>query len=125
MTLKTTIGALALTAALAPAAFADHIVSPETVAARMTEAAATREQNLTTLRTAFEAPEARAAAADLGIDMAATSARLGSLSDAELADLASRAAALQEDPVAGALTRQQWTYILIGAAAVVVLLILL
>jgi hypothetical protein len=126
MTFKTGIGALALVVVLAPAATpADHIVSPDAVAERLGAAAADRDRNLSTVRTVFATPEAAAAAATLGVDLQATSARLGGLSDAELADLAARAAAIQEDPVAGALTRQQWMYILIGAAAVLVLILVL
>ena len=126
MTFKTTIGALALLAVLVPVAgAADHVVSTGVVAERLTEAAAAREANLAALGTAFATPEARQAAAALGVDLDATTARLGSLSDSELADLAARTAALEGDPVAGALTREQWMYILIGAAAVIVLLIVL
>ncbi len=126
MNLKHTIGALSLLAVLAPAAMAaDHVASPQAVADRMVEASSAREANLAALRTAFATPDARAAATALHVDLDATTARLGSLSDAELADLAARSAALQEDVVAGALTRQQWMYILIGAAAVIVLLLVL
>lgn len=126
MTLKTSIGALALLVVLAPAALpADHVASPDAVAERLGAAAADRDRNLSAVRTVFATPEAATAAATLGVDLQATSARLGSLSDAELADLAARAAAIQEDPVAGALTRQQWMYILIGAAAVLVLILVL
>ena len=124
MTLKPSIGALALVCTLAPAAMpADHIVSSELVAARLQGAAADRATNLAAVQTAFATPAAREAAATLNVDLDATTARLGSLSDAELADLAARTAALSEDPVAGALTQRQWIYIIVGVVAVTILLI--
>ena len=124
MTIRTSFGALALVCTLAPAAMAaDHIVSPDLVAARLQGASTDRAANLAAVQTAFATPAARQAAATLHVDLDATTARLGSLSDAELADLAARTAALSEDPVAGALTQKQWIWILVGVAAVTILLI--
>ena len=46
-------------------------------------------------------PEAAQAASSVGVDIASVRATVPSLSDAELADLSTRAAALEGDPVAG------------------------
>ena len=73
---------------------------PRAGSAATADASAARASDLATVQTAFSSPEATRAATALGVDLAATSARLGTLDDAELHDLAVRAAALQSDPVA-------------------------
>jgi hypothetical protein len=97
-----TMLSLALASVLAGQAMADdHVVSPAAAAQRLQEASAAREQGLATLDRALSAPEVARAAATVGADTAALRAALPTLSDAEIADLAQRAAVLDTDPVAG------------------------
>jgi hypothetical protein len=110
----------------AASGFADtHLVTREIAQQRISDATAARESDLAAVRTAFSSPEATHAASVLGVDLAATSARLGTLDDADLHDLAVRAAALQSDPVAGRpfSNRQILWIVLIAAAVVIVILV--
>lgn len=98
---------LALAAAVAallttaPAFSQDHLLTPETARARLAAAAAERQRELATVDRVLASPEAAGAASSLGVDIAAVRAAVPALSDAELADLSLRAAALETDPVAG------------------------
>jgi hypothetical protein len=97
-----TVLSLALASLCAGQAMADdHVVSPAAAAERLQEASAAREQGLATLDRALASPEVARAAATVGADPVALRAALPTLSDAEIADLAQRAAALDTDPVAG------------------------
>jgi hypothetical protein len=97
-----TVLSLALASLLAGQAMADdHVVSSAAAAQRLQEASAAREQGLATLDRALASPAAASAAAAVGADTSALRAALPTLSDAEIADLAARAAVLDTDPVAG------------------------
>ena len=93
------IALASLVAGQAPAD--DHLVSPQAARAQVLDAAAERAQSLATLDATLSSPEAVKAAAAVGADTAQLRAALPTLSDAEIADLAARANALQADPVAG------------------------
>lgn len=100
--MRTALAALALALlAIATPAAADHVVPPQTIEARLLEARAQREGHLASVDRALGTPLAAAAAAQVGADLSSLRSQLPSLSDAELADLAARAQALQGDPVAG------------------------
>lgn len=115
------MGASLLTA---PSGFADtHLVTREMAQQRISDATAARESDLAAVRTAFSSPEATRAASVLGVDLAATSARLGTLDDADLHDLAVRAGALQSDPVAGGPSNRQLLWIILIAAAVIIIIL--
>ena len=79
----------------------DHLVTRETAQSRLVTAASERRQAVEVLDRALATPEAARAASSLGADLAAVRAAVPALSDAELADLSQRAAALEADPVAG------------------------
>ena len=86
----------------APPAFTqDHLLSRDTAQARLAAAAAERRQDLDAVDRLLATPDAARAASSVGVDIAAVRATVPSLSDAELADLSARAAALEADPVAG------------------------
>ncbi len=58
------------------------------------------------------------------MDLASVQSRLGTLDDGELHELAARAAALDSDPVAGALTRRQpWIGLIVLAVILLVIII--
>jgi hypothetical protein len=93
--------ALAVILAAPPAFAQDHLLGRDTAQARLVAAAAERRQDLDAVDRLLATPEAARAASSVGVDIAAVRATVPSLSDAELADLSARAAALEADPVAG------------------------
>jgi hypothetical protein len=126
MRIKLAFGALLAAATLVSAdrGFAqEHVIAPELVQQRMVDAAAQRDTDLATVRLAFSSPEAVRAAGALRVDLASVQSRLGTLNDGELHELATRAAALDSDPVAGALTRRQLWIGLIALAVILVVII--
>ena len=106
-----------------PAGAADHIAAPDAVQARLAEAAAQRTQDLASVDAVLATPLARETAASVGADLDRVRAAVPSLSDAELSDLAARAAALDADPVAG-MDRTMRLLILIGLILVIIILVL-
>jgi len=119
-----TMLSLALASVFAGQAMADdHVVSPAAAAQRLQDASAAREQGLATLDRALSDPEVARAAATVGADTAALRSALPTLSDAEIADLAQRAAALDTDPVAG-LDSDIRTLLIIFLIVAIVILVL-
>jgi hypothetical protein len=130
--MRTILVALAATAALSVvqvgaeerlAAPGSHLVSPEASQARLLEVGAERQRNLATVDAFLASPEGSAALRTVGVSDARVRGALPTLSDGELQDLATRAAALEADPVAGAMTHRQWLWIGAAAVALVVLII--
>jgi len=105
------------------AAAGEHIVTPDAVQSRLSEATAQRAQDLATVQDVLSTPLAQEAAASVGADLARVRAGVGTLSDTELSDLAARASVLQGDPVAGAMTRNM--RLLVMAALILIVIILL
>ena len=101
-----------------------HLVNPDLAQARLTEAGAQRERNLATVEALLASPAGAAGLKAVGVTEARVRGTLPTLSDAELQDVAARAAALQADPVAGALTNRQWLWIAAGVAVVVLIIVL-
>jgi len=93
------------------------------VHSRLSEAAVQRAQDLATMQDVLSTPLAREAAALVGADLDRVRAGVGTLSDTELRDLASRASVLQGDPVAGAMDSNM--RLLIMAALILVVIVLL
>ena len=127
MRIKLALGAVVAAATLLSAdrgIAQEHLVTPDLAQQRMADAAAQRETDLATLRVAFSSPEASAAAETIGVNLASVQSRLATLNDGELHELATRAAALDSDPVAGALTRRQlWIGIIVLAVILLVIII--
>ena len=100
-----------------------HLVTPDVAQSRLLEAGAARERNLATVETLLASPEGAAGLKMVGVTEARVRGALPTLSDAELQDVAARAAALQADPVAGAMTHRQWVWIIAAVAAIVLIII--
>ena len=116
--------AVAATLLSCPAGFAaDHIAAPDAIQARLAETAVQRTQDLAAVDSVLATPLAQEAAASVGADISVVRAAVPSLSDAELADLSARAAALQADPVAG-MDRTMRLLIMIGLILVIIILVL-
>ena len=121
------VGALALIAALwggERALAQDHLVTPQGARERLVEAEALRQSDLATVGRALSSPEAAAAAKAVGADLDAVRRSAPLLSDAELRDLAARAAALQADPTAGVSDNDlRWALYIFLIVAIVILVI--
>jgi hypothetical protein len=95
--------AVLATAALAgavPARAGDHLIGAPQAEQRLLERSAARRADQQAVEGVLATPQAAAAAAAVGADLARVRAGVATLSDADLAELAARAAALQKDPVA-------------------------
>jgi len=90
---------------------------------RLQEASAERERNLATVDALLVSPAGSAAMERVGVSQERVRGALPTLSDAELRDLATRAAALQADPTAAGLTTKQWIWIGVAVVAIVVIII--
>jgi hypothetical protein len=124
--MKKTLAALAVLGLFAaPAVWAeDHLVSAEAAQQRLLAASAARAQDLAAVDAFVASAEGTAALATLGLDPGALRGSLATLGDDELRQIAERAAALQADPVAGAIDRQV-LYIGAIALAAIILIILI
>jgi hypothetical protein len=106
-----------------PATAGSHLVTPDLAQARLLEAGAARERNLASVESFLASPVGQAGMGAAGVSEARVRGALPLLSDAELQDVAARAAALQADPVASGLTTRQWIWVLVAAAAITILII--
>jgi hypothetical protein len=124
--MKKTLAALAVLGLFAaPAVWAeDHLVPAEAAQQRLLAASAARAQDLAAVDAFVASAEGTAALATLGLDPGALRGSLATLGDDELQQIAERAAALQADPVAGAIDRQV-LYIGAIALAAIILIILI
>jgi hypothetical protein len=102
----------------------NHLVTPDVAQARLTEASAERARNLATVDSFLLSPNGTAAMKAVGVSQDRVRGALPTLTDAELQDVAARAAALQSDPVAAGLTTKQWIWIAIGVAVVATIIII-
>lgn len=124
--MRMAFAALAVAAKLAVAAPVpadDHVVSPQAAQERLIQANDARERDRAAIDRALSSLEAQAAAAVVGADLGRVRASVATLSDAELAEVASRAAALQTDPVA-ALDQDIKTLLTIFLIIAIVILVL-
>jgi hypothetical protein len=102
----------------------NHVVSPAELQQATASVAHTRQQNITKVEKFFSSGRAPKALKSAHLDPTQIKKAVPSLSDQELARLASRAEKAQKDFAAGALTNQQITYILIALATAVIVLVL-
>jgi hypothetical protein len=125
--MRKSLAVLAVLAALLAGdrAFAgDHLVTSAAAEARLAEAEAARQGDLALLDDVLSSPEAAAAAKAVGADLDAVRRATPTLSDAELRDLAARAAALQTDPVAGVSDHDlRWLLYVFLLVAIVILVL--
>jgi hypothetical protein len=125
---RTLIGSLicALTFALQSSLLAadqNHVVSPAELQQATASVARTRKQNIDKVEKFFSSKHAEKTLKSAHLDPVQIKKAVPTLSDQELARLATRADKVQKDFAAGALTNQQITYILIAIGAAVIVLI--
>lgn len=115
--------AFALQSPLAAAATRNHVVSPAELQQATASVARTRQQNIAKVEKFFSSGQAQKSLKSAHLDPVQIKKAVPSLSDQELARLASRADKAQKDFAAGALNNEQITYILIAIGAAVIVLI--
>lgn len=101
----------------------NHIVSPAQLQQATLSVARNRQQNISKVEKLFSSKQAEKALKSAHLNPVLIKNAVPSLSNQELARLASRADKAQKNFAAGALTNQQITYILIALGAAVVVLI--
>ena len=106
------------------AAAENHVVSPAELQQATASAGRARQQNIDKVEKFFSSEQAEKALKSAHLDPVQIKKAVPTLSDQELARLASRADKAQKDFAAGALTNQQITYILIALGTAVIVLIL-
>ena len=102
---------------------AQHVVSPSEMQKAVTDASLMRQKNLDTLREFFSSEKAQRALKAAHTNPEQVKKAVGSLSDAELAQLASRAQATQADFAAGHLSDRDLIIILIAIAGLILIIV--
>jgi hypothetical protein len=102
----------------------EHVVSSADLHKQLVTAAKARQENLKKVQDLFASPAAKDSLKSAQIDAKRIETGVASLSDAELARLATQADKIQKDIAAGALSNQEVTYILIALATAVIILII-
>ena len=124
--MRTRLAIVGVAGTLTCAGFAraeDHLVSRESVEARLAESTVERERDLQAVNRMLSSPQAESAADALKFDLSRVRAVVPGLGDTELRDLAARSAALQTDPTAG-LSGDVNELLVIALIVLIVLLVL-
>jgi len=100
-----------------------HVVSPSDIHKELVNAAQTRQQNLEKTRRLFSSDETRKAMESAQISPEKVDAAISTLSDEELARLASRADKLNQDFAAGRLSDRDLLFVILGAAAILLIIV--
>lgn len=115
---------LAVIFAVPPALLAQvHVVGPAEIEKQVAETSQIRQRNLDTVRNLFASPAGQKALQSARVDAARVSSAAAALSDAELAQLASRAQKAQADFAAGSLSDRDLLLIILGVAALVLIIV--
>ncbi len=102
----------------------EHLVSAEELRTALQLASEKRTKDIKTIRDFFGTDTARQSLSAAQVDLQKIDKAVSALDDDELSNLAGRVQAAQKTMVAGALTTQQLTYIVIALAAAVLVLVL-
>jgi hypothetical protein len=102
---------------------AEHVVTSAELRKAAVDASQARQQNLETLRAFFSSETARRALKSAHTDPEQVKNAVASLSDAELAQLASRAHKAQTDFAAGTLSDRDLIIILVAIAALILIIV--
>jgi hypothetical protein len=118
-------GALVVALAFPPDIFAqtaepDHIVSSQAMQQRLEASSAARQREITTLTGFLSTPAAERAMRDAHISPVQVRTAIPTLSDEELANLATRAADVQQKFAAGSFSNDQLLIVILIIALVIV-----
>ena len=100
-----------------------HVVSPADVHNELVNATQTRQKNLEKAQSIFSSDAAKKAMESARMNPEQITGAVSTLSDAELARLASRADKLEHDLAAGALSDRDLLIIILGIAALVLIIV--
>ncbi len=100
-----------------------HVVSPTDIHKELVNATQTRRQNRDKVRELFSSKTAQKALRKAGMDPAQVKTGISTLSDAELAQLASRADKARDDFAAGRLSDRDLLIVLVGLAALILIIV--
>src|SRR5499426_2324709 len=100
-----------------------HVVSPSEIHKELVNSAQTRQQNLQKVKNLFSSDETRKALEAARISPERVDAAVSTLSDEELARLASRADKLDQDFAAGRLSDRDLLIVIVGIAALVLIIV--
>ncbi len=100
-----------------------HVVSPADLQKEMLDASRARQRNLESVRQFLSSPRAEKALKSARMDPARVKTAVSTLSDQELAQLASRANKAQADFAAGTLSDRDLIIILVGIAALILIIV--
>ena len=100
-----------------------HVVSPSEMQQEMLASAQARQRNLETVRNFFSSAQAEKALKTAHVNPEQVKTSVASLSDAELANLASRAQKAQADFAAGSLDTRDLVLIILGMVALILIIV--
>ena len=100
-----------------------HVVKPADIHKELVNATQTRQNNLEKAKQLFSSDQTQKALKSAGLDPAQVTAAVSTLSDSELAQLASRADKLQQDFAAGQLSNRDLLIILVALAVVILIIV--
>ncbi len=100
-----------------------HVLSPSDIHKELVNTAQTRQKNLEKTRRLFSSEETRKAMESAQISLEKVDAAVSTLSDEELARLASRADKLDQDFAAGRLSDRDILIVILGLAALVLIIV--
>jgi hypothetical protein len=100
-----------------------HVVSPADLQKQMVTATQVRQRNLEAVRQFFSTPKAEKALKSAHMNPTQVKTAVSTLNDQELAQLASRATKAQADFAAGTLSDRDLLIILLGIAALVLIIV--
>jgi len=100
-----------------------HVVSPSDFHKKLVYAAQTRQQNLQKVKNLFSSEETRKAMDAAQISPERVDTAVSTLSDEELARLASRADKIDKDFAAGRISDRDLLIILVGIAALILIIV--
>lgn len=124
ITKQWTASALALALAVPPAVSAQaQVVSREELRAAVLSATQARQKNRAILDAALANPKVEKALRDGKVDVRGVRTAVASLDDAELAHLAAKATTAQADLAAGRITDRDLLIILVGIAALILIIV--
>jgi hypothetical protein len=104
-------------------ALAQHVVNPADLQKEIVKTSQTRQNNLQTVQQFLSSPTAEKALKSAQMDPVQVKTAVGSLNDQDLAQLAARADKAQADFAAGRLSDRDILLIILGIAALVLIIV--
>ena len=101
----------------------DHLVTPQAMQDQLTQSAADRQKNIDAVKRFLSSPIADKAIRDAHYNPEEVKQAIPTLTDDELADLAARSNEVQQEFVAGSLTRTELALIAVAFVVIIVVIV--